>query len=276
MKIAFRAGIIPALLLSASLLSGCGSLTDMSIPAVNEETITEAAETLGISVENFEAFLENMGSNYDAYVETLNKNNQSFKDLKTAIEDAYDCTFKEYADAVIMMNSIDAPDETKYAIFKSELSTFDAYFDKNELDDNLLVNYDVSIDVADEAKDAMMFDMLQLYGGNISTYLDFIRDQYGCDTVEFTSATLLGRYGVQKPAESNKCMDKLFTYDQNTNEVLEKLTLPVATLHFKDESKNVTFALSDELGLIFKATGADSKDKMLKLSNLSVQIRKHN
>ena len=46
------------------------------------------------------------------------------------------------------------------------------------------------------------------------------------------------------------------------------------TMHYENANDNVTLALSNELGLIFKTTGKDSATKMLALSKLDIQIRK--
>lgn len=159
-------------------------------------------------------------------------------------------------------------------MFKSDYSIFDTYIPTNELNDNELVNYDISIEIADEAKDVAVFDAMQAYGGDFRQYLDIMNESYGCTSVEFTNIGMFAGHGSKKPDEDNPCLDSLFVYDSETNEILEKLTLPMLTLHFDDENKNVTFALSNELGLLFKSTGADSDSKMLKLSNLEFQVRK--
>ena len=58
------------------------------------------------------------------------------------------------------------------------------------------------------------------------------------------------------------------------SETKEQITVSVLTMHFDNIDKNITLALSNELGLLFKTTGADSEKKMLKLSNLEFQVRK--
>lgn len=45
-------------------------------------------------------------------------------------------------------------------------------------------------------------------------------------------------------------------------------------MHIKSKTKNITLALSNELGLLFKTTGADGKKNMLKLKDVELQIRK--
>ena len=49
------------------------------------------------------------------------------------------------------------------------------------------------------------------------------------------------------------------------------------TLKFdKTPEKNMSFALSNELGLVFSTTGSDSLTTMLKLTNVDFQIRNVN
>lgn len=86
--------------------------------------------------------------------------------------------------------------------------------------------------------------------------------------------SIFGGHGATRPDEDNPCMDRLFVYDDKTNEILEQITVSVLTMHFDNTDKNITLALSNELGLLFKTTGADSEKKMLKLSNLKFQVRK--
>ena len=117
---------------------------------------------------------------------------------------------------------------------------------------------------------------MQTCSGDFRLYLDIMNETYGCTSVELTNIAMFGGHGVKKPAESNPCMDSFFVYDDETDEILDKLTLSMLTMHFDDESKNITLALSNELGLLFKSTGADSEKKMLKLSDLDFQIRKAN
>ena len=115
---------------------------------------------------------------------------------------------------------------------------------------------------------------MQTCGGDFRLYLDIMNENYGCKSVEFTNIAMFGGHGVIKPTESNPCMDSCFVYDDETGEILDKLTLSMLTMHFDDENKNITLALSNELGLLFKSTGTDSDEKMLKLSDLDFQIRK--
>ena len=120
----------------------------------------------------------------------------------------------------------------------------------------------------------MAFDIMQTYSGDYRRYLDYMNSTYGCKSVEFTNMSIFGGHGTTRPDEDNPCMDRLFVYDDKTNEILEQITVSVLTMHFDNTDKNITLALSNELGLLFKTTGADSEKKMLKLSNLEFQVRK--
>lgn len=269
--------IILTTLLSISCLTACDvSTRNMTIPAENQINITQAAETLGVSVQDFEAFLENIGVTYDNYIETLNENNQSLETVKENIEKNYDCTFKEYIDTVVTVNNKTVPPDDEYTVFKSEYSVFDTYIPIKELDGDTLTPYDITVEIADDAADVAAFDTMQTCNGDFRLYLDIMNETYGCASVELTNIAMFGGHGVKKPTESNPCMDSFFVYDDETDEILDKLTLSMLTMHFDDESKNITLALSNELGLLFKSTGADSEEKMLKLSDLDFQIRKAN
>lgn len=260
-----------------SCLTACNvSTSTMTIPAVNETNIEEAADTLGLSVEKFETFLENIEISYDDYIANLNKTNQTLDDLKAKIEENYSCSFEEYVDTVITVNNKEIPDEGTYCVFKSKYSVFDSYISNELLNDNELIDYAISIEIAEDSSYAVIFDAMQAYSGDLRRYFDLMNTTYGCTSVELSNICMFGGHGSKKPDESNSCMDDLFVYDSNTNEILEKLIVPVVTLHFEDKNNNISLALSDELGLLFKSTGANSNEKLLKLSNLSFQIRKAN
>lgn len=271
MKITTRLNTILSAILAASILTAC-STQDLQIPAVTETTIAETADSLNVSVSDFETYLDNINMSYDDYIQNLNNSNMSVETLKSEIEEKYDCSFNDYMTTIITVNNKILPDEN-YRLFQSEYSIFDAFIPVNELNDNKLTNYDATIIIADNADDALVFDLLVLYSGNTCSYLDYMYNTYGCNSVEFTNLAIYGSYGVTKPTQTNSCMDSLFAYDENTNEILEPLTLSMATLHFNEPNKNITLALSNELGLIFKTTGVDSEEKMLQLSNLNFQIR---
>lgn len=264
---------IMAAVITASCLTACNATTSKTIPAVNEATISEAANTLGVSTEDLEMYFENLDTTFDDYIETLNNNNTTLETLKENIEKNYDCTFKNYIDTVITVNNKTIPDDS-FSVFKSKYSVFDAYIPTAEIKDNTLVNYNVSFVIADEADDTMAFDIMQTYSGDFRRYLDYMNSTYGCKSVEFTNMSIFGGYGATRPDEDNPCMDRLFVYDDKTNEILEQITVSVLTMHFDNTDKNITLALSNELGLLFKTTGADSEKKMLKLSNLKFQVRK--
>lgn len=275
MKLTSRVLSVITSLLVLSCTTSCDNNTsNKTIPAVNEESINEAAESLGVSIESFETYLANIETTYDNYIENLNQSNQSLDDLKTKIEETYGCTFQEYIDTVITVNNKNIPDDKEYNAFKSIYSVFDAYIPTKELNDNTLINYDIDIEIADKADDAWAFDVMQTCDGDFRLYLDIMNQRYGCKSVEFTNMAIFGGHGVTKPEEDNPCMDSFFVYDAETDEILEQLTVSVLTMRYSDESKNVTLALSNELGLLFKSTGADSAEKMLKLSNLHFQVRK--
>lgn len=271
MKTTTRLTTMLSTILAVSILTAC-STQDLQIPAVNETTIVETADSLNVSVSDFEAYLDNINMSYDDYIQSLNDNNMSIETLKSEIEEKYDCSFYDYMTTVMTVNNKILPDEN-YCLFQSEYSIFDTFIPSDELNENTLTKYDATIEIADKADDALVFDLLVLYNGNTCNYLDYLHNTYGCNSVEFTNLAIYGSYGVTKPMQTNSCMDSLFAYDKNTNEILEPLTLSTATLHFNEPNKNITLALSNELGLIFKTTGSDSEEKMLRLSNLNFQIR---
>ncbi len=279
MKLTSRILTVVTLLSITSCLTACDYTPKhqkQTIPAMNQIDIAEAVKTLDVSTEDFESFLKNIEVSYDEYIQTLNDNNTSLETLKEDIEKTYNCTFDEYIKTVIAVNTKTVPDAKLYDVFKSKLSTLDAYIPIKELnaEKNKLVNYDVSIEIADECQDAYAFDAIAACQGDFKNYMTVLNELYGCSSVELTNISLFGGYGTKKPDDSNACMNALFVYDEETNEILQKISVPVITLHNDDdENKNITLALSNELGLLFKTTGADSYEKMLKLSNLDFQIR---
>lgn len=278
MKLTSRILTVVTLLSITSCLTACDytpTHQKQTIPAVNQIDIAEAVKTLDVSTEDFESFLKSIEVSYDEYVATLNDNNTSLETLKEDIEKKYNCTFDEYIKTVMTVNTKTVPDAKVYDVFKSKLSVLDAYIPIKELntEKNKLVNYDISIEVADDCQDAYAFDAIAACQGNLETYMTVLNEMYDCSSVELTNISLFGGYGAKKPDSSNACMDALFVYDENTDEILQKILVPVITLHNDDESKNISLALSNELGLLFKTTGADSYEKMLNLSNLDFQIR---
>lgn len=276
-KITSRINIIALTILTAACFTACDinkSPSEM-IPPVNETSIEEAVKTLNVSAEDFNAFLDNINLSYEDYIGSLNSSNRSLSDLKSDIEETYNCTYSEYIKTIVAVNNQTIPDSDNYAVFTSKYSIYDAYIPISELDDtkSTLINYDIHIKVADTDDDAYAFDAIASCSGDFKTYIELLNQMYGCSSVEFTNISLFGGHGAFKPDETNACMDNLFVYDNKTNEILEVIIVPVMTLHNDDESKTVTLALSNELGLVFRTDGADSYEKMLKLGNLSFQIR---
>lgn len=276
MKLTSRICIIAMTIIMTSCLTGCEVKNrKQTIPAVNEIDIAEAVKTLDVSTEDFEAFLNNIDTTYDDYIAQLNDNNKSLEDMKKDIEATYDCSYEEYIKAVLVVNNKNVPDSNIYELFESKYSTFDTYIPLEELNETKteLKNYDISFEIADESEYAYAFDAIAYTNGNFKTYMDYLNQVYGCKSAELTNISIFGGHGVNKPEEENKCLNSLFVFDEKTNEILEKIAVPVLTLHNEDENKNITLALCNELGLVFKTTGADSYDKMLRLGNLDFQIR---
>lgn len=240
--------------------------------------MTDAAKTLGVTVDDFELFLDSLGVSYDDYIQKLNENNQKLDDIRTNIEKNYDCTFKNYIDTLVTVNNKTLPTSDKFKVYKSEYSVCDAYIPINKLDtkSDTIKSCDVVIYVADNANDIGAFDMMRLCGGDFRLYFDKMTEKYKCNSVEISTFSIFGGYGVTRPPEKNPCMDKFFVYSDETGEILDEFILSMLTFRYEDVSKNITLALSDELGLLFKTTGADSKEKMLQLKDFSFQIRKAN
>ena len=270
-------GLITTILFT-SLLTACDTTTkSLTIPTVNNEiTIANAAETLGITEDVFISYLDNIELTFDEYIDGLNSNNTTLKSIKTDIEDKYNCTFDEYVKTTLLVNNKTLPSEKTYYMFESEFSLFDAYIPITGLneDRNYLTEYGIQIAIADTANDVYAFDVMQNCNGDFGTYIDILCKNYKCVSIEFTNVMMFGGYGSIKPDEENACLDNLFVYDTENNEILEELIVPIMTLHFEDNTKNMSFGLSNELGLFFKTTGTDSKAKMLKLNELEFQIRK--
>lgn len=263
--------------LAALCLSACSlSAKDVTIPTENSISINEAAETLGITVDDFELFLTNLDTSYDDYMKQLSASKQSLSNVKTNIEKTYNCTFKNYIDTVDAINNETTPSSDDYVAYKSKYSVYDAYFPKTELNvtENTLKTAKAAIHVADDAENVVAFDMMQLCSGDFRLYFDRMIDKYKCDSVEISNFTMLGGYGVTKPAETNPCMDAFFVYGDETGEILDKFSLSMLTLCYKDENKNISLALSNEMGLLFQTTGAESRENMLKLKDLSFQVRR--
>lgn len=276
MKLTSKAIMTFLTLIVASGLSGCNATnTNMTIPAVSETNIDEAATTLGVSVDDLNSFFNSIGITYGDYVEILNSQNQSISDLKSNIENKYDCTFKEYVQAYVLINGAEPPSDQKYNVFPSQYSLYDAYVESTELNDaaDTLINYNVSIAIADSDTDTYAFDVMSLCNSDFKTYIATIVDNYKCDYIDFSTVTLTGSHGSIQPEDANACINNLFIYDEKTGDVSEQIPTAVLTLHYENEDENRSFALSNELGLIFKATGADSKEKISRLADLDFQIR---
>lgn len=275
MKMTSRIGIAIAAAL-AMTLTACdnGKLQTPTIPAAETVSIDDAAKTLNVSSEAFSSYLDTMELTYDEFITDLNNKNVSLSDLKSDIEKQFDCSYDEYIKTVIAVTNKTVPD-SDYAIFSSKYSAYNAYIPVNALNESkdLLTNGNIKITVADENEDAYAFDVIAGCNNDFTTYMTVLNDVYDCSSAELTNMTLFGGRGVTKPDGENACMDSLFVYDEQTNEILETIVIPVLTLHNEDESKNITLALSNELGLIFRTDGSDSFERMLKLSSLDFQIR---
>lgn len=275
MKTMSRIGIIITALLTTTL-TACsdGKLQTPSIPTEPVISIEEAVKTLNVSTEDFNAYLDTMELSYDEYITDLNNRSLNLSDLKSSIEDAFGCSYDEYIKTVTTVNNKTVPDSS-YVIFPSKYSTYDAYIPVNALDSSKkqLTDGNIKIEIADESGDAYAFDVIAGCNNDFVTYVTVLNDVYGCSSAELTNMTIYGGRGVIKPDGDNACMDSLFVYDKQTHEILETIVIPVLTLHNSDETKNVTLALSNELGLIFRTDGSDSFERMLKLSSLDFQIR---
>ena len=275
MKTTSRIGVMIAALL-AMTLTACsdGKLQTPSIPAESVMNIEDAVKTLDVSTEDFNAYLDAMELSYDEYITDLSNRNINLSDLKSDIETAFGCSYDEYIKTVTVVNNKIIPD-ANYVIFPSNYSTYNAYIPVNALDNSKtqLTDGNIKIEIADESNDAYAFDVIAGCNNDFVTYMTVLNDAYGCSSAELTNITVYGGRGVIKPDGDNACMDSLFVYDKQTHEILETIVIPVLTLHNSDETKNVTLALSNELGLIFRTDGSDSFERMLKLCNLDLQIR---
>lgn len=258
-------------------MTACADLsTNQTIPSESAVSIEDAVKTLNVSQEDFESFLADMNYTYDDYINHLTGLSKTLEDEKNYIEEKFDCTYDEYIKTVIAINNDTIPDSKDFAVFESKYSNYDAYIPRSELDDSLnkFKNRDISLEIADESNDAYAFDIISACNGDFATYMSAINSYYGCTSMSLTNMTLFGNHGTKKPANDNACMDKLFCYDDKTNDILEPIVMPVLTLSFDDdENKTITLALANKIGLIFKTTGFDSYEKMLKLSSLDFQIR---
>lgn len=217
MKLTSKAIMTFLTLIVASGLSGCNATnTNMTIPAVSETNIDEAATTLGVSVDDLNSFFNSIGITYGDYVEILNSQNQSISDLKSNIENKYDCTFKEYVQAYVLINGAEPPSDQKYNVFPSQYSLYDAYVESTELNDaaDTLINYNVSIAIADSDTDTYAFDVMSLCNSDFKTYIATIVDNYKCDYIDFSTVTLTGSHGSIQPEDANACINNLFIYDE--------------------------------------------------------------
>lgn len=274
-KLTSRINIIALTILAAACFTACDvKNTDRTIPVGNQIEIADAIKTLNVSMDDFTAFLDNMNTDYDSYISEITKSS-TLEEAKSDIEKNFDCTYNEYINAVITVNNKTTPDSDKYALFKSKYSLYDTYIPLTELNDDKtsLKDYDIAVEVADESETAYAFDAIAYANCNFKDYISFLNQEYECTSAEFTNVAIFGGHGVTKPSGDNKCIDNLFVFDDKTNEILEKISMPVLTLKNEDENKNITLALCNELGLAFKTTGKDSYKKMLKIGNVDFQIR---
>lgn len=259
-----------------SSFSACSS-ENLTIPAVNEGvTLSDLASKLDVSDEEFNKYLESLNMSYDEFITNMNNNNQDIDAMKKSIEEAYNCKYSEYIRTVILVSNTEEPDANKYTPMISKYGIYNTYVPTAELsaDKTKLKNYDVTINIADEDEDAYAFDVINNCSGDLSLYMTALNDAYQCTSAEITNITVLGNYGVKKPKEDNPLLNSMFVFNKNTDDVLEQISIPVITLHFdKDESRNKTLALCNEMGLIFKTEGADSLDKMLDIINIDFQVR---
>jgi len=274
-KLTSRINIMALTILTAVCLTACDvKSADRTIPVGDEIKIADAIKTLNVSMDDFTAFLDSIDTDYDSFISEITKDS-TLEEVKSDIEENFDCTYNDYIKAIIIVNNKTTPDSSEYALFKSKYSLYDAYIPLTELNDDKtsLKDYDIDIEIADESENAYAFDAIAYANCNFKDYISFLNQEYGCTSAEFTNIAIFGGHGVTKPSEDNKCIDNLFVFDDKTNEILEKISMPVLTLKNEDESKNITLALCNELGLTFKTTGKDSYSKMLKIGNIDFQIR---
>ena len=281
MKSKFKNTILSIAAIFAILsLAGCDSNIVNSIPATgSDKTIQAAAKELNISEETLQRYLDSVGVSYNELIDNLNSSSKTITDMKTEIETNYACSFADYAQTIISTSNQTIPDAKTFTVFKSQYAKYNTYFPTNILNTEKtgFKDYAVKIEVADSSQNAYAFDVITKCNNDLSSYVNVLNQLYGCSSVEFTNITIFGRHGTFKPTENTGLLDGLFAYDEKTNEIVEKFVIPVMTLKFdKTPEKNMSFALSNELGLVFSTTGSDSLTTMLKLTNVDFQIRNVN
>jgi hypothetical protein len=268
------------------LFTGCAS-SARSIPEGDGAAVTVGTETvkpisvyageLGISETTLLDFLNAVDMPYEDYI----AHNPDAAELRKKVEEQYECTYEDYVDMMIRVNTSPPPSLVEYTPFVSQYSIYDAYIKADDItkkdDKSYLKDGTIEVTIADKDDDSYIFDVLNMCDGDFSLYMTALHDSYECTSAEITNLTLYGNHGITTKTEDgkeNKLLSDMFAVRADTNEVAEEIIIPVVTLKYHDdETQNKTFALCNELGLIFKTTGKDSFDTMYKLANTEFQIR---
>jgi hypothetical protein len=115
--------------------------------------------------------------------------------------------------------------------------------------------------------------LLSYVGGDIPTFITGANDIFGCESVEITNVNVYAGYGVKKPANNNKMISDLFNVKLGNDELYKAIPMPVLTLKYADESKNITFGIIDSAGIIFITKDIKSLQKMDNTDFFDMQVR---
>jgi hypothetical protein len=68
-------------------------------------------------------------------------------------------------------------------------------------------------------------------------------------------------------------IDALFNVKDSTGEIYKAIPMPVLTLKYADETKNISFGVVDPAGLIFTAENVESLKKMSDIEFFNLHVR---
>ena len=243
--------------------------------------INDLTKQLGVSAEIFEAYLNSIDMDFEGYVKYLNSIQMTPAQLSADMREKTGYSYSDYIQTMTLIGNKTIPDSTLYdkiatgGTSTSETAEVDVYISKVSREN--LANSEITMSpttLGDEqiVKYFHLYALLSYVNGDIPAFISGANGVFGCESVEITNINVYADYGVKAPNNKNAMIDDLFNVTES-GEIYKAIAMPVLTLKFADESKNISFGVIDPAGLIFTANDIESLKKMGDIEFFDMHVR---
>jgi hypothetical protein len=244
------------------------------------EDINDLAGQLNVSVDIFEAYLTAIGSDYDEYVKYLNEIQMTPKQLTDDVHANVGYSYSDYVQTMTLISNKTTPDANLYdkiatgGTTVSETAEVDVYVSKTgraNLESNNIKILPTTIGDDETVKLFHLFALMAYVGGDIPTFISGASGVFGCESVELSCIEIYADYGVKMPGNKNKMLEDLFVTENG--EICKIIPMPVLTLKYAGETKNISFGVINSAGLIFTAKDAEVLRKLNDTAFFDMHVR---